>query len=97
MSVITRIELLSKPLVEVVLQRVMATISTMDVLPLDEPAILETIRLRQLHKKKLPDAIIAATALVHGLTIVTRNVADFANIAGLRVLNPHDPTTLPPL
>lgn len=34
MSVITRIELLSKPLVEVVLQRVMATISTMDVLPL---------------------------------------------------------------
>lgn len=33
------------------------------------------------------DALIAATALVHGMTVVTRNVADF-DIAGLRVFNP---------
>ncbi len=33
------------------------------------------------------DALIAATALVHGLTVVTRNVADF-KAAGLRVLDP---------
>jgi predicted nucleic acid-binding protein len=35
------------------------------------------------------DALIAATALVHGLTIVTRNVADFERI-GVALLNPWD-------
>ena len=33
------------------------------------------------------DALIAATALVHGMTVVTRNVADFASI-DVPVLNP---------
>lgn len=33
------------------------------------------------------DALIAATALVHGLTVVTRNVADFAP-TGVNLLNP---------
>ncbi|MFZ4397603.1 MAG: type II toxin-antitoxin system VapC family toxin [Kiritimatiellia bacterium] len=33
------------------------------------------------------DSLIAATALVHGLTVVTRNTRDFKN-AGLRVTNP---------
>jgi toxin FitB len=33
------------------------------------------------------DALIAATALVHGLTVVTRNTADFAPM-GVPVLNP---------
>jgi predicted nucleic acid-binding protein len=35
------------------------------------------------------DALIAATALVHGLTIATRNVADFERM-GLGVLNPWE-------
>ncbi len=35
------------------------------------------------------DALIAATGLVHGLTAVTRNVADFAH-AGVPVLNLWD-------
>ncbi len=35
------------------------------------------------------DALIAATALVHGLTVVTRNVADFTP-TGIPVLNPWD-------
>ena len=35
------------------------------------------------------DALIAATALVHGMTIVTRNVADFRP-SGVPVLNPWD-------
>lgn len=33
------------------------------------------------------DALLAATALVHGLTLVTRNVADFED-TGVPVLNP---------
>jgi len=35
------------------------------------------------------DALIAATALVHGLTVVTRNVADFERV-GVALLNPWD-------
>ena len=35
----------------------------------------------------IKDSLIAATALVHGLTIVTRNHSDFAN-AGVRVIDP---------
>jgi len=36
------------------------------------------------------DGLIAATALVHNLTVVTRNTADFAR-AGVSVLNPFTP------
>src|SRR5882762_3287753 len=35
------------------------------------------------------DALIAATAIVHGLTIVTRNVADFERV-GVTMLNPWE-------
>ena len=35
------------------------------------------------------DALIAATALVHGMTVVTRNFADFAAM-GVPLLNPWD-------
>jgi predicted nucleic acid-binding protein len=34
------------------------------------------------------DAFIGATALVHGLTMITRNVTDFERFADLNVLNP---------
>jgi hypothetical protein len=37
----------------------------------------------------LSDSLIAATALVHGMTVVTRNVADFEGL-GVRVLNPWE-------
>jgi predicted nucleic acid-binding protein len=51
---------------------------------------------RQCAKLHMPDprperdALIAATALVHGLTVVTRNVADFEPM-GVGVLNPWAP------
>jgi toxin FitB len=37
----------------------------------------------------IKDSLIAATALVHGLTVATRNTHDFAN-AGVKVVNPFD-------
>ncbi len=36
------------------------------------------------------DGLIAATALVHGMTMVTRNVADFER-TGVNIINPWDP------
>jgi len=48
----------------------------------------QTIFIRKSSKIKLPDAIIAATAIVHNLTLVTHNMDDFKNIQGLNLLNP---------
>jgi len=62
------------------------------VLPITEDVILrwrlivEAGRQRG-HTYSQPDLFIAATAAVHGLTVVTRNAADFAG-AGVAVLNP---------
>lgn len=49
------------------------------------------VRLRQQRKMSLGDAIIAATALEHGLPLVTRNVDDFRWIPDLVVINPFEP------
>ena len=97
LSVINRIELLSRPSPPSVDRVLRQLIGAATVFPLDEPVILETIRIRQQYRRKLPDAIIAATALVHGCEIVTRNVADFRAITGLTVLDPYDPANLPQL
>ncbi|HVL56749.1 MAG TPA: PIN domain-containing protein [Burkholderiaceae bacterium] len=37
-----------------------------------------------------PDTLIAATALAHGATLVTRNLREFGRIAGLHVVDWHD-------
>lgn len=49
-----------------------------------------TIKLRQKRLTKLPDAIIAATALTHDFTLITRNTKDFKRIEGLKVVNPYE-------
>lgn len=59
-------------------------------LPLDEEVTMQTILLRRKYKKlKLGDAIIAATAIVHNLTLISHNVKDFVNIKGFRILDSH--------
>jgi predicted nucleic acid-binding protein len=40
---------------------------------------------------KMPNAIIAASALVHGLTLLTRNFSDFKKIPQLNIINPWEP------
>lgn len=57
-------------------------------LVIDFPIIDKAIRIRRTHKMKLGDSIVAASALVHGLQLYTRNTSDFLKIPGLNVVNP---------
>ena len=59
--------------------------------PIDAPVLDGAVALRQQRRISLGDSIIAATALVHGLTLVTRNVSDFRWIAGLQLIDPVAP------
>lgn len=63
------------------------------VLPVDVVAARHCARLHVPDLRPERDALIAATALAHGLTVVTRNTADFAP-AGVALLNPWEPWTL---
>jgi predicted nucleic acid-binding protein len=64
------------------------------VFPLSQAVLNQAVALRQQRKMSLGDALVAGTTLVHGLTLVTRNVEDFQWIQGLSLLNPFD--TAPP-
>ncbi len=51
---------------------------------------LKTVEIRKLYKIKLPDAIIAATAMTNNLILLSRNVSDFNQIDGLNLINPWE-------
>lgn len=57
-------------------------------LPVSDPVIARAVALRQEQRMALGDALIAATAIVNGLALLTHNVRDFKNIAGLVVVDP---------
>jgi predicted nucleic acid-binding protein len=54
----------------------------------DNEVTAKVIELRQTTSIKLPDAIIAATALVNDLALWTHNTDDFSNIPKLRLFDP---------
>ncbi len=58
------------------------------VLPISDSVLSKAVELRQIRKLSLGDALIAGTALAHGLTLVTRNSTDFNWIKGLALLDP---------
>ena len=59
-------------------------------LPVSETIALRAAALHVPDPRPSNDSLIAATALVHGLTIVTRNIADFTPM-GVKLLNPWEP------
>ena len=87
LSVINKIELLSFSKVE---QNLVAFVSVSNIYPLDESIVNQTINLRQEYKIKLPDAIIAATALLFEFTLITNNTKDFKKINSLQLINPYE-------
>jgi len=82
-SIITKIEFLSWQKLRTdkeLNEQALAFISYANVYELTDEIADRVIDIRQLYRVKTPDAIIGATALVHGLDIVTNNVDDFKNL-----------------
>lgn len=57
------------------------------ILPVNTAVALRGAQLQVPNPHPVQDGLIAATALVHGMTVVTRNTADFAS-TGVKVVNP---------
>ena len=89
-SVFSKIELLGFNAINSQEQSVTETfINGALVFELDETVTSKTIALRKLYRIKLPDAIIAATAIAYNLTLLTRNTSDFIKIPDLKCVDPY--------
>ena len=83
---ITALELLSFPsLTRDEEIRIMEFLGIVSVLPLDMQIAKVAASLRRSYRQKTPDAAIAATALLTGSTLVTRNMKDFSHIPNLSI------------
>ena len=89
-SVVTKIEVLSFNAPEEHYKTLSSFINDATILSLTNPVLEASIEIRKKHRTKLPDAIIAATAIANELMLLTRNVSDFKNIDGLQIIDPHN-------
>lgn len=88
-SAITKVEVLGfhklMPEEKAFYESVFQVLEVLDV----SPKIIEkAIEIRQAQKVRLGDALIAATALVYGLELNTRNIKDFQSISNIKLNNP---------
>ncbi len=89
-SIITRIEILSKKdIAEPEMLKYKAFVdASLIYSEINNEIAVQTINIRKKQGLKTPDAIIAATALVNKLTLISRNEKDFSKIHRLDVINP---------
>ena len=86
-SAINKIELLGFENVE---KNLVAFVSFAEIYPIDDEIIDITIDLRKKYKIKLPDAMIAATAIAYNFTLLSHNVKDFQKIEELNLLDVYE-------
>lgn len=61
-----------------------------NIIGINDGIISETINIRKTSKIKLPDALIAATAIANDLTLIADNDKDFRKVPALKCLNPKN-------
>ncbi|MBC7412576.1 MAG: type II toxin-antitoxin system VapC family toxin [Bacteroidia bacterium] len=88
-SIITQIELLCWNTDDATTKNVNELIADSIVVQITPEVIAQCVSIRKGKKIKTPDAIIAATTVAYGYTLITNNEKDFSNINGLKMLNPH--------
>ncbi|MCC8408942.1 type II toxin-antitoxin system VapC family toxin [Mucilaginibacter sp. UR6-1] len=86
-SIITKIEVLGHPSSTDTLN---SFIDQSNIWGLTEKVTAQTIYLRKRYKIKLPDAIIASTAIVNDAILVTRNIKDFEIIKEVLTVDPYN-------
>ena len=90
-SVVNKIELLGYPeLLPDEIAFLTKVIGKATIIPLSDEIAEKAIELKQVKRIKLPDAIIAATAIIYGAKVLTRNTKDFENLPGLTYIDPHE-------
>ncbi len=88
-SIISKVEVLGYHLLTVENKTMLEKLfQVLPILPLSNKIIDIAVSLRQQRKMSLGDALIAATALAHGLTLATANSKDFIRIENLNITNP---------
>ena len=80
-SVITRAELFAGTTASEAVTRLLSAFRE---LPVDREVAERAGRIRRESGLRLPDALVAATAVAHGLALATRNRRDFDRVRGLR-------------
>ena len=88
-SVISKIEVLGFNAPPSVYETLSDFFDNSFVFDLTDEIVEQTIILRKKHKIRIPDGIIAATAIIEELTLITRNLKDFKKINKLRVQDFH--------
>lgn len=88
-SFITRIEILvyspSEDSVKLIFSFILKASSE---LSMSEKILLKSVEIRRKAKIKLTNAIIAATAIIHSLTLLSDNDNDFLKVGKLKYINP---------
>lgn len=88
-SVITEIEALSWIYPDKSKEQIVrAFVQDATILTLTPDVVVKCVSIRRSRKINTPDAILAATAIVHNLIIITSD-SDFNNIPGLQVIDPR--------
>ncbi|MEO6685645.1 MAG: type II toxin-antitoxin system VapC family toxin [Dyadobacter sp.] len=90
LSIISKIEILGFNTLEEHYDVLNNFINDSYVYDLSNEIVDKTIDLRKKSRIKLPDAIVAATAIIYNYTLITRNISDFKNIKGLTLINLYD-------
>jgi predicted nucleic acid-binding protein len=90
LSFISKIEVLRYDMPQSEYAKLKEFINCSTVFSVDDTIVDKTIEICRGSKIKLPDAVIAATAIINDMVLVTRNVDDFKNVEGLVMINPWD-------
>lgn len=89
-SVISRIEIMGYRQSPEELAKADQLLRGLREIPLNDSVTALAINIRQHRKVKIPDPIVAASAIHASLPLVSRNISDFSNIEELSVINPFE-------
>jgi predicted nucleic acid-binding protein len=85
-SIITKVEVLAYPEITPGEEKTfLEMMKNMILIEFDDKLTNLVVNIRRKHKIKLPDAIIAATAIYTNSTLITRNIKDFSKIKELNI------------